>query len=148
MSISSARYEAMPNLKKAELIDGVVYVGSPVSPPHSTSHARLMTWLGVYTAQTPGIDCADNATVRFDLLNEVQPDALLRVVDGGQSKIDGGKKYIEGAPELIAEVASTSVSRDLHSKLNLYYRQGVREYLVWRAAGRGFRLVRAPLQWL
>ena len=125
------RYEAMPWLKKAELIDGVVYVGSPVAEPHANAHGRLMTWLGTYRAHTPGIGLADNATVRLDLANEVQPDALLRVITAGQSRLGRGD-YIEGPPELVAEVASTTASRDMHSKLALYRRHGVREYLVWR----------------
>jgi Uma2 family endonuclease len=126
------RYEAMPWLKKAELIDGVVYVGSPVGRPHATADARLMAWLVMYADQTPGTECAANVTVRLDMLNEVQPDALLRILTGGQSTAVGEKKYIEGSPELVAEVASSSVSRDLHAKLNLYLRHGVREYVVWR----------------
>jgi hypothetical protein len=123
------RYEAMPWLKKAELIDGVVHLGSAVYDQHAGAHAALMHWLCSYTLHTPGTACRDNATVRFDLLNELQPDALVRVVSGGQSRVD---KYIEGPPELVAEVASSSVSRDLHSKLDVYRRHGVREYLVWR----------------
>jgi len=123
------RYEAMPSLKKAELIDGVVHMGSAVYDQHAGAHAALMHWLGSYTLYTPGTACRDNATVRLDMLNELQPDALVRIVSGGQSRVD---KYIEGPPELVAEVASSSVSRDLHSKLAVYRRHGVREYLVWR----------------
>ncbi len=39
------RYGAMPNLKKAELIEGVVYVPSPVSRAHSAAHFDLIGWL-------------------------------------------------------------------------------------------------------
>ncbi len=126
------RYEAMPWLKKAELIDEVVYVGSPVGPLHADAHAQLMVWHGTYAVQTPGTRCSDNATVRLDMLNEVQPDALLRLTKGGQTKAGNEKSYLEGAPELVAEVASSSVSLDLHAKLELYLRHGVREYIVWR----------------
>jgi Uma2 family endonuclease len=123
------RYEAMPWLKKAELINGVVYLGSPVAIQHANADAHVTSLLTVYAAQTPGVESAGNATVRLDMTNEVQPDALLRIVAGGQSRAE---KYIEGPPELVAEVASSSVSRDLHSKLALYCRHGVREYVVWR----------------
>jgi Uma2 family endonuclease len=123
------RYAAMPWLKKAELVDGVVYLGSPVSGLHAGAHSHLMTLFGVYAVGTPGTQCCDNATVAFDLENEVQPDALLRILAGGRSRVD---KYIEGPPELVAEVATSSVSRDLHSKLALYRRHGVQEYVVWR----------------
>lgn len=126
------RYEAMPWLKNAELVEGLVYVGSPVGPSHGLSHARLMTWLGVYSSQTPGTDCTDNTSLRLDLLNEFQPDAFLRVSASGRTRISKDKPYFEGSPELVAEVASTSAGRDLHGKLNVYRRHGVAEYIVWR----------------
>ncbi|HEY5313767.1 MAG TPA: Uma2 family endonuclease [Pirellulales bacterium] len=126
------RYEAMPWLKKAELIDGVVYVGSPVGILHAEADARLTGLLGMYAAHTPGVQCAGNATLRLDMLNEVQPDSLLRLAAGGRSRVEPEKQYLEGSPELVAEVAASSVSRDLHSKLRLYLRHAVPEYLVWR----------------
>jgi len=125
------RYAARPWLKNAELIDGVVFVGSPVSEPHSTAHSQLIGLLMVYAAHTPGVRSGDNASVRLDTANVLQPDALLRIASGGQSKVDEDK-YVNGGPELIAEVALTSASRDLHSKLAVYCRHGVREYIVWR----------------
>jgi len=86
-----------------------------------------------YLFATPGILVLDNATLRLDLDNEVQPDVML-LIDaerGGQAIIDEDD-YVTGAPELIAEVASSSVSIDLGKKLKVYRRNGVREYLVWR----------------
>jgi Uma2 family endonuclease len=97
-----------------------------------------MAWLGIYRANTGGIQLADNTTVRLDKNNEPQPDALLRLQEGGESIItsDG---YVEGAPEFIVEVAaSRGASRspltdiDTHAKLEVYRRHGVREYLIWR----------------
>ena len=138
------RYEAMPHLKKAELIEGVVYMPSPVRTDiHSDPHARIMTWLGVYWTATPGVQCADNATVHLDPNNEAQPDALLRIEAGGASLLSD-KGYIEGAPELIVEIAGTSVDYDLHEKLEAYLRNRVVEYIVWQTQeGRldWFRLV-------
>jgi Uma2 family endonuclease len=132
------RYEAMPYLKKAELIEGVVYVPSPVRHrQHGSPHAHLIGWLGRYAANTPGVEVGNNSSVRLDLDNEPQPDALLFIDSacGGQVCIsDDG--IIEGAPELVAEVASSSVSYDLHAKLHVYRRNGVREYLVWRVLER------------
>lgn len=127
------RYAAMPWLKKAELIDGVVYVPSPVSNAHSSPHFRLITWLGKYEEATPGVEGGDNATLRFDDENEPQPDALLRLPPecGGRSRVDD-EGYLAGPPELVAEVAKSSASYDLHSKLRAYCRHGVREYVVWR----------------
>lgn len=129
------RYHAMPDLKKAELIERVVHMPSPVSySRHGQPHADLLAWLGVYRANTPGILSADNASVRLDPDNMPQPDALL-MRDGGQARI-AEDDYIEGAPELVAEVATSSVSYDLHDKLRAYRRAGVREYIVWRVADR------------
>jgi Uma2 family endonuclease len=128
------RYELMPLLKKAELIEGVVYLPSPVRHrQHGSPHAQLISLLGQYAANTPGVEVGDNSSVRLDLDNEPQPDALLFIdpACGGQVRIsDDG--IIEGAPELVAEVASSSVSYDLHVKLHVYRRNGVREYVVWR----------------
>jgi Uma2 family endonuclease len=128
------RYDAMPHLKKAELIEGVVYVPSPVRHRfHGRPHTHVIAWLGQYEAGTPGVEASDNSTVRLDLDNEPQPDALLLIDPerGGQTRLseDG---YIEGAPELVVEVASSSASYDLHAKLHAYRRNGVREYVVWR----------------
>jgi Uma2 family endonuclease len=128
------RYEAMPHLKKAELIEGVVYVPSPVRHSyHGHQHTHLIGWLAQYEANTPGVEASDNVTVRLDLDNEPQPDALLFIdpACGGQARIDADG-YIEDAPELVAEVAASTVSYDLHAKLRVYRRNGVREYIVWR----------------
>ena len=127
------RYQAMPALKNAELIEGVVYMPSPVSARHSGPHSDLIGWLVVYRSATAGVLTGDNATVRFAGDNEPQPDALLAIAAacGGQSRIDEDD-FFSGPPELIAEVASSSASYDLHDKLRVYRRQGVREYIVWR----------------
>ncbi|HKM54954.1 MAG TPA: Uma2 family endonuclease [Isosphaeraceae bacterium] len=128
------RYEAMPELKKAELIEGVVYMPSPVRlSRHGRPQRHVSNWLGHYEAATPGVEGADNSTVRLDLDNEPQPDAFLFIdpARGGQARISQDD-YLEGAPELVAEVASSSASYDLHVKLHVYRRSGVREYLVWR----------------
>ncbi|NEO01353.1 MAG: Uma2 family endonuclease [Moorea sp. SIO3I7] len=126
------RYSAMADLKKAELIEGIVYMASPLRiTQHGEPHAQIMLWLGFYQTYTPNLQLGNNCTVRLDLENEAQPDALLRLKVGGQSTIsqDG---YVEGAPELIVEIAASTVSIDLHKKLNVYRRNGVQEYLVWR----------------
>ncbi|MFH7030030.1 MAG: Uma2 family endonuclease [Heteroscytonema crispum UTEX LB 1556] len=124
------RYQAMPDIKKAELIEGVVYVASPLRfEGHGKPHFQLITWLGVYSAATPGVEGGDNATTRLDLDNEPQPDALLRIASG-QSRISDDD-YVEGAPELVVEIAASSAAYDLHNKLTVYRRNGVQEYLVW-----------------
>lgn len=128
------RYQFMPPQKKAELIDGVVYMTAALRyRSHGLPHSYLMTWLGSYAANTPGLELADNATVRLDLDNEPQPDALLRIKTelGGQSRISEDD-YVEGPPELIVEISGSTVSYDLYNKLTIYRRHGVKEYIVWR----------------
>lgn len=126
------RYEAIPHVHKAELIEGVVYMPSPVRQGlHSRPHSDVVTWLGNYKAATPCVDTGDNGTVRLDLDNEPQPDAFLRLVTGGGSTISSDD-YVEGAPELIAEVTASTASYDLHDERNAYRRNGVREYVVVR----------------
>jgi Uma2 family endonuclease len=91
----------------------------------------------VYESATPGVETADNSTARLGVNNDSQPDALLLIVPerGGQARISDDD-YVEDAPELVAEVASSSVSSDLHTKLHVYRGHGVREYVVWRVLDR------------
>lgn len=129
------RYAASPHIKKAELIEGIVYVASPLRhEQHGKPHSRVMTWLGVYQAMTPGVDLSDAPTVRLDLDNEPQPDAVLFIEAnaGGQTRIspDG---YIEGPPELIVEIAASSAAIDTGSKKQVYRRNGVLEYVIWQS---------------
>ena len=127
------RYNAMPELKKAELIEGTVYMASPLRfEPHAEPHANLMGWLWTYKVATPGVWLGDNPSVRLDLDNEPQPDAAL-LIDascGGRSSL-GPEGYIQGAPELVLEVAASSATIDLGDKKRAYRRNGVKEYLVW-----------------
>ena len=131
------RWDAMPEVRKAELIDGVVYMPAALSVDHGTPHFDLITWLGLYQLLTPGIAGADNASIRFDDENMPQPDALLRILEshGGQCRVTSDR-YLSGGPELIAEIANTTVALDLGAKRDLYRRFGVREYIVWRVADR------------
>jgi Uma2 family endonuclease len=127
------RFDAMPDLKKAELIDGVVYVASPVSSEHGDRHSDLGAWLGTYRAFTPGVAAGLDSTIRLGAKDRLQPDGHLRILEscGGQARIteDG---FIAGAPEFAAEIAVSSASMDLHKKAQSYRRGGVRKYLVWR----------------
>jgi Uma2 family endonuclease len=126
------RYHAHPEIKKAELIEGIVYMPSPVrADRHGDPHFIVITWLGNYQVATPGVRGSDNATLRLDFLNEPQPDVILQLdpAVGGHSYVDADG-YLQGAPELIVEVAASSVSYDMHQKKNVYARHGVIEYLV------------------
>ncbi len=127
------RWDAMPGLKKAELIDGVVYMPAALrQDEHGEPHGYVMTWLGIYSLSTPGVKFGDNASVRLDNDNMPQPDAHLRLPTelGSTATIQDG--YVVGAPDLVVEVAASSASLDMHRKLDVYRRSGVREYIVWR----------------
>ena len=127
------RYQRMPHVKKAELIEGVVYMPSPLrARKHGKPHNEIGTWLGVYAAESPGVECFDNSTVRLDLDNEPQPDLVLvkSPEHGGQVHISEDD-YIEGAPDLVAEIVASSSAYDLHQKKGAYRRNGVLEYLAW-----------------
>jgi Uma2 family endonuclease len=128
------RYSLMPLDKKAELVEGVVYMASPLRfEPHAEPHADLMIWLGNYKVATPGVRLGDNPTVRLDLDNEPQPDAVLLIdADAGGQSYVGKDGYLEGAPELLAEIAASSAAIDLGDKKRAYRRNGVREYIVWQ----------------
>ena len=128
------RYDAMPDVKKAELIEGVVHMPSPVRfHNHAGPHADLITWLGVYRSATIGVRHGDNGTVHLDLENAPQPDAMMIVLPeyGGNAAISSDD-FVERAPEFVAEIAASSVSIDLNAKQRIYRRNQVREYLVWR----------------
>lgn len=130
------RYERMPHLKKAELIEGTVYMPSPVrARKHAKPHLCLATWLGQYGAETPGVECFANSTVRLDLENELQPDLVLikTPAKGGQARISLDD-YLQGAPELAVEIVGSWHAYDLHQKKGAYRRNGVREYLAWITA--------------
>ncbi len=128
------RWRLMPRVKKAELIEGVVYMPTAVRyRRHGIPHIILSHWLHSYALATPGVEAADNSSIRLDDDNMPQPDLLLRLDHalGGQSWEDEDE-YLAGAPELVVEIAASGASYDLHQKLRSYQRHGVQEYVVWR----------------
>ena len=132
------RYDAISNLKKAELIEGVVYMTAALRfRSHGQPHASLLTWLGNYTVATPGVALGDAPTVRLDSDNEPQPDAVLLIEEqcGGRSRVSEDD-YIEGAPELVVEIAASSAAIDLGDKKRAYRRNGIPEYIVWQVFDR------------
>ncbi|MBD2692836.1 Uma2 family endonuclease [Anabaena catenula] len=129
------RYNAIPKPKKAELIEGIVYI-MPAAlrfRSHGQPHGRIIGWLFSYEAMTPGVALGVEPTVRLDLDNEPQPDAILIITPeaGGQTRLSEDD-YIEGAPELVVEIAASSAAIDLHGKKQAYRRNGVKEYIVWQ----------------
>jgi Uma2 family endonuclease len=126
------RYAAMPQAR-AELINGVVFMASPVHLPHARYHAYVMAWLGTYRALHPETEVYDNVSLRLDETNEVQPDAVLVLVPAqGGSSSTSQDMYLEGAPELIVEIAASSAAYDLYEKKTIYQQAGVQEYIIWQ----------------
>ncbi len=128
------RYAAMSEQYRAELVEGVVYVASPVSGVfHARPHADVVGWLATYRAATRGVELLDNATVILDGRNEVQPDAAMRFDEGGDNRSRWGEDgFLHGPPHFVVEVAASSASYDAHFKRHVYMRGGVQEYLLWR----------------
>lgn len=123
------RWDALPELKLAELIEGVVFVASPVSRDHSDADRTFGWLLTHYAYATPGCESGHEAT--WEMLGSMpQPDVHLRIRpdSGGQSS--DGRRFFEGAPELAVEVCLTSTEVDFGAKLRLYRRAGVREYIT------------------
>jgi Uma2 family endonuclease len=133
------RYHAMPDVKKAELVEGVVYMPSAVRTDiHGQPHALLAGWLVNYFAATPGLIISDNGSVRLDPRNEPQPDLSLLIDPsrGGRHGLDS-HGYIDGGPDLVCEVAASSASIDRNAKFRAYQKNGVREYLLCRTEDEG-----------
>ncbi len=124
-------YASTPDGFKAELIEGTVYVASPVSGWHAGPHATLVGWLYVYMDSTLGVRVYNDATNILNSESEPQPDAALLLDEDvdGRTRMDE-KGYILGAPELVAEVAHSSASIDLGKKMEVYEREGASEYVV------------------
>lgn len=128
------RYEAAPENVQAQLIEGIVYMHTSVRfRSHANPHSIVTAWLTTYAVATPGVFVADNGSIRLDPDNEPQPDVMLLIdpVCGGQARIDEDD-YVDGAPELIVEVAASSAAYDLHEKKTVYRRNRVQEYIVWQ----------------
>lgn len=127
------RYEAMPELKKAELIDGYVHLMFPLSAEsHAEPDGILHLWLGTYALRVPGLKFYPNPTLLLDADNTPQPDSVLCTNPRPGHRVwFKGKGFLCGRPELVCEIAASSASIDLHKKLNTYRRSGISEYLVW-----------------
>lgn len=127
------RYAVNSHIKKAELIEGTVYVASPLRfEPHAEPHSNLGIWLGIYKTFTPKVRLGDTPTLRLDLDNEPQPDLVLFLEQSGQVVISADG-YLEGTPELIVEVAASSAAIDSGTKKRTYLRNGVQEYIIWQS---------------
>ncbi len=125
------RYQAYPEDVRFELVGGVVYMASPLRLTHSNYDDELGFALGTYRLATPGVEVLHNATAILGEESEPQPDLGLRVLPeyGGRSRTTEDD-YVEGPPELLAEIAHSSRAIDMNQKRDDYQQAGVLEYLV------------------
>jgi Uma2 family endonuclease len=125
------RYKTYPDDVKFELIGGTVFMASPLRWPHGKYNVKLSFALELYSTATPGVEAGDNATIILGEEHEPQPDLALRLLPeyGGQSR-ENAEEYIEGPPELLAEIAYSSWAIDMNQKREAYQQTGVLEYLV------------------
>lgn len=124
------RYQAYPDLRHVQLIEGVVYRGSRVQYRHGVAHGVVVAWLVDYEIKHAGVAASGPCTLILDEWNEPEPDSVLFVELGGQTTLRDD--YLVGPPELIAEVVDESTAHlDLGPRMEAYRRNGVREYLAW-----------------
>lgn len=128
------RYEAMLDCKKAELVEGVVYIAPPrPAIGHAHPCMRITGWLGMYAANTPGVSGGSHVSNRLDDLNETQPDVVLFIDPecGGQIRLSEDD-FLVGPPELVVEVSGSPLALLQGPKRRVFQKHGVKEYLIWR----------------
>ena len=113
----------------ADLIDGEVFMHSPVSVPHADLLNFLDGVLRLYIDRGRlGFLYREVVAVRLDPRNVFQPDlAFYRA----ERRSAFRRNHIEGAPDLVVEVLSPrTANRDTGLKFAAYERHGVIEYWV------------------
>jgi hypothetical protein len=123
-------YESMPPGTRAELIDGVVYMPSPIGMQHGGALVPVIVWLAYFAEHTPGVQVMDNVTTIVGRRSELQPDAMLRILPECGGRTSNKRGFVRGAPELVFEVARASRYVDLGPKLVVYQQAGVLDYIV------------------
>lgn len=128
------RYERRPDLNKAELIDGLVFLESPIRyRAHGRPHSEILHWLKSYSLATPGTIALGNVTLILDDRNELEPDCVLFLSPqfGGKCQPDPND-YLRGSPELVVEISASTTARDYGPKLAVYLKHQVQEVIIWR----------------
>ena len=128
--ITLEQYEALPEDKRVEVFDGVVYDMASPSQDHQTISMELSTILNTYIKSKKGSCRVFHAPFDVKLndnpLTIVQPDLLI-ICD--KDKLDG--KRCNGAPDFIIEIVSPSNPADDYIRKLYYYKNaGVREYWI------------------
>ena len=123
-------YYALPDERRVELIDGVIYDMATPTYIHQIIAGHIYAAFLDYVRKNKGrcIPLISPLDVQLDMDNKtmVQPD-VLAICD--RSKLKNG--IVFGAPDLVVEILSPSTrSRDMVLKLKKYCFAGVREYWI------------------
>ena len=135
-----ALYEQMGDDFKAELIDGVVYLmNMPLLADHGRPDSLMIGALVVFSIETPGTQVLNQVSTKLGIKSEVQPDSCLYIEPefGGRASLDA-RGMLAAAPELIVEIGSSTLKRDLAAKKRVYEQAGALEYVVFDAKKRKF----------
>ncbi len=129
-------YYALPDDRRAELIDGVFYDMAAPSLAHQGAAAELYGRLRNYIVSQKGscypLISPFDVQLDCDEKTMVQPDVAV-VCD--RSKLRN--RCVFGAPDLVIEILSdSSIKRDCVLKLAKYMAAGVREYWIVDLEGR------------
>lgn len=128
--ITLEQYEALPEEKRIEVFDGIVYDMVSPSQIHQTILTELLVSLRNYIRGKGG-NCSVfpapfDVKLNDNPLTIVQPDLMI-VCD--QDKLDG--KRCNGAPDFIIEIVSPGNPSDDYIRKAYYYKNyGVREYWI------------------
>jgi len=127
------RFDATPGLKRAELVEGTVWIPPQMGEVrYGSARMALIGLIGSYCAATPGVSGGAHGHIRLDAVNMPQPDVSVHLgkAYGGQSRIDADG-YLEGAPEFVADVVRQRAEWPT-GRVEALRRNGVREFAVWR----------------
>jgi hypothetical protein len=128
------RFDATPDLKHAELLDGVAYLRHDGRAFAGSCRAALIGWLGVYSASTRFLLPGAHGHVALDDRNELQPDAILAVrPEAGGTVVLDATGVVRSAPDFAADVFTTTNATLLPKRIAAHERGGTLEYLVWYA---------------
>lgn len=118
-----------------ELIDGEIYVLSPIYLPHSRTLANMTIEVGLAVRRLgTALTCFTPVSTEIDDYNLPMPDLVV-------AEDDGGRRFMaREAVRLVVEVSSSTLRHDLVTKAELYARSMFPEYWVVDVADR--RVVR------
>ncbi len=123
-------YYALPDERRVELIDGVIYDMSAPTLLHQLIGGQIYSVIRAYIEKSGGkcLPLYAPVDVRLDCDDKtmVQPDVLILCDESKRTK-----RYIMGAPDFCLEVLSKSTRRkDCIKKLQKYTDAGVKEYWI------------------